>query len=375
MSATNGQSSGDVPVKGPQDGRAAARSNPAFSITKPAPESDGDSQPGAGGSPMFWALMYGLSSMTITLFNKAVMSTYDFKYPMFLTVCQSLFTLLALTVVSKMGIIDLPEFNWGLARKIAPLSLAFVGYVVVSLMALGNVNVPMFTALRRTTICFAMGMEYYYYGKTPSQRVLVAVGIMLLGAGIAAWKDLTFDLYSYGLVVLTNILTALYTTSLGDVKKQSRLSTFAILYYNTVLTMPVLLTVCVLTGEMQEAIAFPSLTNPGFMIVFSFSATLAFFLNLATYFSAALNGATTQSVIGQIKNFVAFILSLFLFSDYIFEPTNFTGLLIGFFGGVYYGYVQYQASQVQKPAAAKLGNGGAAAGAGAGAGAGAVGAE
>lgn len=336
-------SSGGVPVVGPagSNGSGGKGSKSANSSKK----SSGGGAGGAMGSGVFWALMYGLSSMTITLFNKAVMSTYDFQYPMFLTVCQSLFTLVALTVVSQMGIITLPPFNWELAKKIAPLSLAFVGYVVVSLMALGSVNVPMFTALRRTTICFAMGMEYYYYGKTPSQKVLIAVAIMLVGAGIAAWKDLTFDLYSYGLVILTNVLTALYTTSIGDVKKQSNLSTFAILYYNTVLTLPVLFIVCAGTGEMSKALAFPNLANGGFMVVFFFSATLAFFLNLSTYFSSSLNGATTQSVIGQVKNFAAFILSLFLFSDYIFEPTNFTGLLIGFSGGVYYGFVQYQASQ------------------------------
>lgn len=33
----------------------------------------------------------------------------------------------------------------------APRSLVFVAYVVVSLVSLGKVNVPMFTALRRLT--------------------------------------------------------------------------------------------------------------------------------------------------------------------------------------------------------------------------------
>jgi hypothetical protein len=37
-------------------------------------------------------------------------------------------------------------------RQVFPLAAIFLFYVVVSLSALGAVNIPMFTALRRTTI-------------------------------------------------------------------------------------------------------------------------------------------------------------------------------------------------------------------------------
>ena len=116
--------------------------------------------------------------------------------------------------MKRAGLVDFPAFNFATARKVAPLSFVFVAYVVVSLISLGRVNVPMFTALRRLTIVFVMIEEYFLLSEAeapgagaegaapPSPRadimaskaVIGSVFVMLLGAAIAAWKDLTFDL-------------------------------------------------------------------------------------------------------------------------------------------------------------------------------------
>ena len=63
--------------------------------------------------------------------------------------------------MKRAGLIDFPAFNFATARKVAPLSFVFIAYVVISLISLGRVNVPMFTALRRLTIVFVMIEEYF----------------------------------------------------------------------------------------------------------------------------------------------------------------------------------------------------------------------
>jgi uncharacterized membrane protein len=185
--------------------------------------------------------------------------------------------------------------------------------------------------------------EYFMMGTVPSQRVCYTVGVMTIGAIIAASKDLTFEPYAYFLVILTNLATSLYTVKIAQVKKETpSLTIFAMLYYNTVLTLPVVALFTILNGDIFQALKHPSATDPIFQLCFLASCTLAFFMNLATYFSSSLNGPTTQSVVGQLKNFMAFVLGLFLFSDYVFHPVNFTGLLIGFSGGLMYSWVTMQ---------------------------------
>ena len=267
---------------------------------------------------------------------------YEYKYAQTLTLFQSIFTLACLLALRRFKVVDFPNIDFNLAKRIAPLSVVFLGYVVVSLIALGRVNIPMFTALRRTTVVFVMILEQFMHGNSPDSRILKPVAIMVLGATIAALKDLTFDPVSYVLVFLTNLFTALYTISIASVKRESNLSVFAMLFYNTTLTLPMLVVLGLLTGDIQASMTFEHYNNPAFMVCFFFSCTLAMFMNVATYFSTSMNGATTQSVIGQLKNFVAFILGLVMFSDYLFDPINFAGLLIGFGGGVWYSYIQTQ---------------------------------
>jgi drug/metabolite transporter (DMT)-like permease len=305
---------------------------------------------------VLWALGYAVASIAITLFNKAVLSEYEFKFPLFLTMCQGAFTILALLVLKQARYLDFPEFNLQTAWQVAPLSLVSSFYIVVSLAALGDTNVPMFTALRRLTILFVMVGEYIYSSKVPSTEVKWSVVVMCVGALVAALKDLSFDWWGYFMVFLTNVATALYTVYIKVVKDRTKLSVAALLYYNTLVTLPLSAVLAVATGEFHQAVSHEALSDVGFQVSFFFSCTLAFFLNMSAYFSTAINSPTSQSVIGQLKNFVAFILSLVLFSDYIFEPWNFVGLLVGFLGGVWYTWIQYKEQASKADAERQLQN-------------------
>jgi hypothetical protein len=58
--------------------------------------------------------------------------------------------------------------------------------------------------------------------------------------------------------------------------------------------------------------------------------------------SSSLIHHPLQTVVGQLKNFVAFLLGLVMFDDYIYDHINFIGLMVGFAGGVWYTYVTYE---------------------------------
>jgi len=119
------------------------------------------------------ALAYSLFSITITLFNKSLLTSYKFDSTLTLTLLQGLVTVGSLEFMKWRGWVSFPSFNFKTAWQVLPLSIVFVLYVVVSLVSLGRVNVPMFTALRRLTILFVMAEEYFYFG--PSPRLLEQV--------------------------------------------------------------------------------------------------------------------------------------------------------------------------------------------------------
>jgi solute carrier family 35 protein len=219
----------------------------------------------------------------------------------------------------------------------------------------------MFTALRRLTILFVMAEEYVLLDTVPSAMVSYTVGVQFLGAVIAGWYDLTFDPVSYFYLFLTNLFTSLYTVYISVVRKRTGLNIFAMMYYMNVSSMPFLLVLAWYTGDISTALAFPHYGDLVFLINFSLSVVLAFLLNLSTFYCTSLNTARTQTVVGQLKNFGAFLLGLILFDDYIYEPLNFLGLWIGFAGSVWYAFVQADEKEGSAaPAAGGSGRGAAA---------------
>ena len=130
---------------------------------------------------------------------------------------------------------------------------------------------------------------------------------------------------SYFYLFLTNLFTSLYTVYINVVKKETSLNIWAMLYYNNITTMPFLGLLAWYTGDLQRALAFPHYGNLYFQINFQASIFLAFLLNVCTFYCTTLNTARTQTVVGQLKNFVSFLLGLVLFNDYIYDPINFIG--------------------------------------------------
>jgi len=105
------------------------------------------------------ALTYGVTSITIMMFNKAVLSEFGFGYPAVLTLLQSTVTAAALKAMSLAQWVELAPFDVNIAKRVAPLSFLFLGYVIISLLALQYVNMPMFAALRRTSVGFLLVIQ------------------------------------------------------------------------------------------------------------------------------------------------------------------------------------------------------------------------
>lgn len=125
-------------------------------------------------------------------------------------------------------------------------------------------------------------------------------------------------------------------------KRDTGLNVFGMMYFNSVLTLPVVLIIALGTGDWAAAWNFKYARDFFFQMNFQASIFMAFLMNVATFFSTTLNSARTQTVVGQLKSIVPFLLGLFLFDDYIYDPINFVGLIVGFWGGIQYSYVTYK---------------------------------
>ena len=82
------------------------------------------------------AAFYAFVSTSITFFNKAVLASYAFQWPNLMTLVQMLCSILFLVMLRAVGLIQYPKPTWVMAKKIAPLSIAFMAMVLTGLGAL-----------------------------------------------------------------------------------------------------------------------------------------------------------------------------------------------------------------------------------------------
>lgn len=64
------------------------------------------------------AVGYGVTSVSITFFNKAVLNYYNFNFSNTLTLGQMIFSLFFLVIMKQLGVINYPDLNKELCKKV-----------------------------------------------------------------------------------------------------------------------------------------------------------------------------------------------------------------------------------------------------------------
>lgn len=192
----------------------------------------------------------------------------------------------------------------------------------------GTLSLPLFSALRRISNFFILIGEQIILGTVRPLSVYITVGLMVLGAAVAALGDITFDPLGYTFVFINNFSTAGKALLSKSRLRDKGYSSIELLYYNSAFMIPFLLVVTALTSNVFQIINFSFWTNPIFILYFIFSCCSAVLLNYSMLQCTHYTSALTASIVGVIKNIIVTYAGMFIGGDYVFTPTNFTGVTI-----------------------------------------------
>ena len=290
---------------------------------------------------------YAFTSTSITFFNKAVLSAFNFKLPNIMTLFQMTFSLVFLITAKKLRLIAYPAFSRSVLIATLPLSISFFAMVLTGLGALQYLNIPMFNTLRRLTTLITMSGEYYLTKHSESRSVKLSVWIMILGAVIAGLADFDFSLIGYILVGLNCFTTAAYLLCIKKFGNQG-LNSFGLMFYNNLSSLPIIVVMCALNGDLVAMYKYEHLRNWSFLTCFLFQSALAFLLNYSIFLCTNINSALATSVTGQIKNIGTTSVGYFLFADVTFSAINVVGLFVGVAGSVLYTWLKFAESERSK---------------------------
>lgn len=191
---------------------------------------------------------------------QSVFTSYGFHFPLTVAMLQMAFISPVTYMVAR------PSISMSLLRSLAPLAFVNVLNVTSGLVGTGGLSVPMFIALRRFTLLFTILIERYWLRKAHDWPTLSAMGIMIGGALVAAATDLSFNTTGYVAVLFNDMLTSLYLIMVKNTPETNGLSTTGMLFYNSTLSLPMLLTAVFVKGEPRAIASHPQIHNPHFLV-------------------------------------------------------------------------------------------------------------
>ena len=241
------------------------------------------------------------------------------------------------------GFVVVAPLSWATLRSLLPISALYLGNTAFALASLDKISVPMYTVLKRLTPAFVLAANAARGAPPPHRAAAASVGLTMVGTLLAGLGDLGFNPQAYAFAATSCALQvgcpkhagpkshqdtikcapcplcslskwqAAYLMSVEGVK--SRLSSWDLLLYNSLLATPPLLLLCLVDGEAGSALAtLPRRVarEAGFAATFGAAIFLGVVLNLSTFLCTRLNSALTTTVVGGLKSVATTLLGFAL---------------------------------------------------------------
>ena len=202
------------------------------------------------------AFFYGFASLAVIFVNKIILTSFKFPFYQVLATVQFAATTVILMVLVYFRKIEVTRLSKEVFWEVVPISGMFLANVISGLGGTGSLNlrkivvyvhkyyhfnlyvcVAMFTAIRRTSILLTLLGERFVLGKYATNTETISIVIMIGGALVAAYHDLTFDLYGYVLVTINNIFTAMSGIYLKKASHGGVCNKMGVLFYNSLFSL------------------------------------------------------------------------------------------------------------------------------------------
>ncbi|KAH7321885.1 GDP-mannose transporter [Rhexocercosporidium sp. MPI-PUGE-AT-0058] len=321
-------------------------------------------------SPPLSILAYCLASISMTVTNKYCVSGANWNLNFFYLAIQSLVCITAIILCKQAGLITtLAPFDSKKAKTWFPISLLLVGMIYTSTKALQFLSVPVYTIFKNLAIIVTAYGEVLWFGGSVTASALFAFGLMVLSSVVAAWADIQNALYGsaeiksaeaalaistlnagYAWMAINVFCTSAYVLSMRKVIKKMNFKDWDTMFYNNLLTIPVLF-VCSFLFENWSSVNiqknFPLESRNSLIAGMVYSGLATIFISYCSAWCIRVTSSTTYSMVGSLNKLPIAISGLIFFS----APVTFgsvSAIIIGFISGIVYTWAKLRQTQMSK---------------------------
>ena len=304
------------------------------------------------------ALLYGVTAISMNFVNKATLM--HFPYSATILLCQMVTGIVVVLGLKRLRVVDIRPLEMSKCIDLLPLVLLYNGNAGGALMSLRRVPVPVYSTVKRLTPMIVLGVKTVVNRKLPNPRVLTAVVMVVAGCVVAGFGDLSFDAAGYTIAFASAFFQATYLLLVEHTGAEKGVGSAELLLYNSVLSLPFLLALVVLNGEVYKAReAFWEATRdaPAFPVLLFACSGAGCLLNYSIFLCTMNTSALTTTIVGVLKGVLSTVLGFFLLGGVKFSWMNVIGIGMNTVGGVVYTVAKYRQKQQAK---VKKGKGGSA---------------
>ncbi|GLT89478.1 hypothetical protein SLE2022_074570 [Rubroshorea leprosula] len=268
------------------------------------------------------------SNIGVLLLNKYLLSSYGFKYPVFLTMCHMLAcSLFSYVVIAWFKVVPMQSIG---SRKqfvkITGLSLVFCFSVVLGNVSLRYLPVSFNQAIGATTPFFTAIFAYLMSKKRETWITYVTLIPVVAGVIIASGAEPSFNLFGFAMCVSATAARAFKSVlqSILLSSEEEKLNSMNLLMYMAPIAVAILLPATLLMeGNVLEITVALARKDINIVYYLLFNSSLAYLVNLTNFLVTKHTSALTLQVLGNAKGAVAVVVSILIFKN----PVSLIGML------------------------------------------------
>ncbi|EPS65961.1 hypothetical protein M569_08813, partial [Genlisea aurea] len=285
-----------------------------------------------------------VSSVSIVICNKALMSTLRFNFATTLTSWHLLVTYCSLHVALLMKFFDHKPIDFQTVIGFGILNGTSIGLLNLSL---GFNSVGFYQMTKLAIIPCTVLLETVFLNKTFSGKIKLSLGILLLGVGIATVTDMQLNALGSFLSLLAVLTTCVAQIMTNTIQKKFKISSTQLLYQSCLYQALTLIISGpfvdnLLTG--QNVFSFDYTQRVVVFIVLSCLISIS--VNFSTFLVIGKTSPVTYQVLGHLKTCLVLAFGYALLQD-PFHWRNILGIIVALVGMILYSYYCTRETSVQ----------------------------
>ncbi|URD94174.1 Triose-phosphate Transporter family [Musa troglodytarum] len=284
-----------------------------------------------------------VSSVSIVICNKALMSSLGFKFATTLTSWHLLVTFCSLHVALWIKLFEHKPFDQKAVMGFGILNGISIGLLNLSL---GFNSVGFYQMTKLAIIPCTVFLETAFLGKKFSRSIQFSLSILLLGVGIATVTDLQLNLLGSVLSLLAIITTCIAQITLtscvqmtNTIQKKFKVSSTQLLYQSSPYqALTLFVSGPFLDGLLTNQNVFAFNYTPQVLVFIVLSCLISVSVNFSTFLVIGKTSPVTYQVLGHLKTCLVLTFGYVLLHD-PFSWRNIFGILVAIVGMVLYSYL------------------------------------